>query len=68
LLFLSSFQFFASFPQHWTQAATETIWHEKYTNCDMGYAVTLPKDRLLYQQVRDGFHLMTIPRCECSND
>jgi hypothetical protein len=43
LLFLSSSQFFATFRQHWTQTATETIWHEKYTNCDKGYAVSLPE-------------------------
>jgi hypothetical protein len=26
------------------------------------------EDSKLYQQVRDGFHLITIPRGECSND
>jgi hypothetical protein len=43
LLLLSVFRFFASCPQHWTQTPDETIWREKYTNCDKGYAVSLPK-------------------------
>ena len=28
--------------QHWTQSSDETIWHDRYTNCDKGYAVILP--------------------------
>ncbi|MGC2530986.1 MAG: hypothetical protein WA639_24840 [Candidatus Acidiferrum sp.] len=43
LLFLSVFRFFAPSLQYWTQTETETIWHEKYKNCDMGYSVILPK-------------------------
>ena len=43
LLFLSVFRFFAPTSQHWTQTATEAIWHEKYKNCDKGYSVILPK-------------------------
>jgi len=42
LLLLSVFRFFPSFPQHWTQTPNETIWREKYTNCDKGYTVSLP--------------------------
>ena len=42
LLFLSLFHFLAWFSQHWTQTAGETIWRGKYTNCDKGYAVSLP--------------------------
>ncbi len=30
-------------PQHWKETATETIWTERYTNCDYGYFVGLPK-------------------------
>jgi hypothetical protein len=44
LFLLAGFRVFASFPQHWTQTPDETIWREKYTNCDKGYAVSLPKD------------------------
>jgi hypothetical protein len=43
LIFLSVFRFFLSFPQHWTQTPDETIWREKYTNCDKAYTVSLPK-------------------------
>lgn len=43
LLLLSVFRFFASSSQHLTQTAKETIWHEKYTNCDKGYSIILPK-------------------------
>lgn len=43
LLFLSMLRFFAPSSQHWTQTTTETIWHEKYKNCDKGYSVILPK-------------------------
>jgi hypothetical protein len=43
LLFLSIFGFTNQSPPHWTQTASETIWHEKYTNCDKGYSVILPK-------------------------
>jgi len=28
--------------QHWTQTDSETIWRGLYTNCDKGYAVTIP--------------------------
>jgi hypothetical protein len=43
LLLLSVFRFFTLFPQQWTQTVGETIWREKYTNCDKGYTVSLPK-------------------------
>jgi hypothetical protein len=42
LFFLSVFRLLALFPQHWTQTANETIWHDKYTNCDKGYNLSLP--------------------------
>jgi hypothetical protein len=42
-LLLSGFRFFALFPQHWTQTPDETIWREKYTNCDKGYTVSFSK-------------------------
>ncbi len=42
LLLLSVFRFFPSFLQHWTQTPNETIWREKYTNCDKAYTVSLP--------------------------
>jgi hypothetical protein len=29
--------------RHWTETPKETIWRSPYTNCDMGYAVDLPK-------------------------
>jgi hypothetical protein len=29
--------------QHWTETPKETIWRGRYANCDMGYAVDLPK-------------------------
>jgi hypothetical protein len=34
----------ASYPQgkHWTETTDETIWRERYGNCDHGYFVTLP--------------------------
>jgi hypothetical protein len=44
LILFSVFRFSALFAQHWTQTPDETIWREKYTNCDKGYAVSLPKD------------------------
>ena len=28
--------------RHWTETATETIWRVRYTNCDKGWAVSLP--------------------------
>jgi len=43
LLLLSGFRCFSSFQQHWKQTPDETIWRERYTNCDKGYAVSLPK-------------------------
>ncbi len=43
LILLSVFRFLPSLQQHWTQTSDETIWREKYTNCDKGYAVSLPK-------------------------
>src|SRR5260370_2096669 len=43
LLSLPLFRFFVLVSQHWTQTPDETIWREKYTNCDKGYAVSLPK-------------------------
>jgi hypothetical protein len=43
LILLSAFRFFPLLPQHWTQTPNETIWREKYTNCDKAYAVSLPK-------------------------
>jgi hypothetical protein len=42
LVLLSAFRVCPSFPQHWTQIPNETIWREKYTNCDKAYAVSLP--------------------------
>ena len=41
LILLSLLRIFPSFPQHWTQTPDETIWREKYTNCDKGYMVSL---------------------------
>lgn len=34
----------AAFPQgkHWTETADETIWRQRYGNCDHGYFVNLP--------------------------
>jgi hypothetical protein len=29
--------------QNWAQTETETIWHTRYTNCDKGYFVDLPR-------------------------
>jgi hypothetical protein len=43
LILLSVFRFFPLLPQHWTQTPNETIWRGKYTNCDKGYTVSLPK-------------------------
>jgi len=51
LFLLSLFQFFASSQQHWTRTAKETIWHEKYTNCDKGYSVSLPKGLLAHGEL-----------------
>lgn len=51
LFLLSLFQFFASSPQHWAQTAKETIWREKYTNCDKGYSVSLPKGLLAHGEL-----------------
>jgi len=28
--------------QHWAETPSETIWRDRYTNCDKGYAVDLP--------------------------
>jgi hypothetical protein len=35
---------FAAIPQgkHWTETPDETVWREKYGNCDHGYFVNLP--------------------------
>jgi len=35
---------FVAYPQgkHWTETADETIWRERYSNCDHGYFVILP--------------------------
>jgi len=35
---------FAAYPQgkHWTETPDETIWRERYGNCDHGYFVNLP--------------------------
>jgi len=34
----------AAYPQgkHWTETPDETIWRERYGNCDHGYFVNLP--------------------------
>ena len=41
LIFANSF---AAYPQgkHWTETPDETIWRERYGNCDHGYFVNLP--------------------------
>ncbi len=41
LIFANSF---AAYPQgkHWTEKPDETIWRERYGNCDHGYFVNLP--------------------------
>ncbi len=51
LLLLSVSRMGASFPQHWTQTPDETIWREKYTNCDKGYAVSLPKGVVAHNEL-----------------
>jgi len=44
LLFFLSLTAQPGHPQqhHWEETVTETIWRERYTNCDYGYYVSLP--------------------------
>ena len=33
---------------HWTETESETVWHDRYSNCDYGYFVRLPKDTVAH--------------------
>jgi hypothetical protein len=37
--------------RHWTETPKETIWRSRYTNCDMGYAVDLPKGVVAHESL-----------------
>jgi hypothetical protein len=34
--------------RHWVETRSETIWHGRYTNCDKGWAVDLPRGVLAH--------------------
>jgi hypothetical protein len=44
---------------HWTETPKETIWRSRFTNCDMGFAVDLPKGVVAHASLppdpNDGF-------------